>query len=70
MPEPKLNIIERTKEQQEAVERELLIRGSLWPCFPILRQYVFTRSEFEEAKQARNLIDAHRTKIQTLWKEH
>lgn len=61
-----LNLLGRTREQQENVDRELEASGSLWPRIPILYEFVFTKGELEAADAARRTLTAFRKKVQEL----
>ena len=61
-----LNIIGRTKIQQEKKEAKLLKQGSLWPKFKIFDFYVFSRKELNDVKKAQKIIANHKEKRSAL----
>lgn len=63
-----VNIIGRTKHEQNQVERELKAKGSLWPRLDILHRYPFTKEEFEKAETARAIVARFAAKVARLAK--
>lgn len=61
-----VNLSGRTKKQQEGIETKLLKAGSLWGKIDCLHKYIFTRKELNGVKRAKEVIDNHKQKCETL----
>ena len=61
-----INIVGRTRKEQNLRDRQDTEKGSLWGEMKLLNQYVFTHEEFEAIRLARKILSSFDKKVKCL----